>query len=66
MKTEIGVENTDRRKDGEDNIIRRIKINPPTFNGILNLKIFSDWITDLITTLVDIGSQRRIEFDLLG
>jgi len=40
-------ENTDRRTDGEDDIIRRIKIDHPTFSGILNLKIFSDWIADL-------------------
>jgi len=36
------VKNTDRRRYGEDDIIRRIKIDPPTFNGILNPKIFSD------------------------
>jgi len=26
----------------EDDIIRRMKIDPPTFDGILDLKIFSD------------------------
>ena len=41
------VENTDRRRDGENEIIRRIKIDPPTINGILDPKIFSDWISDL-------------------
>ena len=41
------VENTDRHRDGEDDIICRIKIDPLTFNDILNLKIFSDWIADL-------------------
>ena len=41
------MENTDRRRDGVDDIIRKIKIDPPTFNDILDLKIFSDWIADL-------------------
>jgi len=41
------VENIDRRRDGEDDIICRIKINPPTFNEILNSKNFSDWMADL-------------------
>ena len=41
------LKNTDRRKDEKDDIIRKIKINPPTFNGILNPKIFSDWIANL-------------------
>jgi len=41
------VKNTDRHRDGEDDIICRIKIDPPTFNGILNPKFFSDWIADL-------------------
>jgi len=35
-------ENTNRCRNGEDDIIRRIKIDHPTFDGILNLKIFSD------------------------
>ena len=26
------MENTDRHRDGEDDIIRRIKIDPPTLN----------------------------------
>ena len=47
MSPEIGEENTSRRRDGEDDIIRRIKIDPLTFNGILDPKIFSDWIADL-------------------
>jgi len=34
--------NTNRHRDGEDNIIRRIKIDPPTFDGILDPKIFND------------------------
>jgi len=33
------VKNTDRRRDGEDDIISKIKIDPPTFNGIIDLKI---------------------------
>ena len=41
------MENTDRRRDGEDDVIRRIKINPPIFNDILDPKFFSDWIADL-------------------
>jgi len=41
------VANTDRRRDGEDDIIRRIKIDPPTSNGIFDPNIFSDWIADL-------------------
>ena len=40
-------ENTGRRRDGENDIIRRIKIDPPTFNCIFNSKIFSDSIADL-------------------
>ena len=40
------VENIDMRRYGEDDIIRRIKIYPPTFNDILDPKIFSDWIAD--------------------
>jgi len=40
------VENIDMRRYGEDDIIRRIKIYPPTFNDILDPKIFIDWIAD--------------------
>ena len=36
------VETTDRCRDGEDNIIHKIKIDPLTFDGILDPKIFSD------------------------
>ena len=39
--------NTIRRRDGEDDIICRIKIDPPTFDCIFDLKIFSDWMTNL-------------------
>ena len=39
--------NTNRNRDGKDDIIRRIKIDPPTFDGILNPKIFSDWMANL-------------------
>ena len=28
-------------------IIHRIKIDPPTFDGIFDPKFFSDWVTDL-------------------
>ena len=35
-------ENTSRPRTNEDDIIRRIKIDPPTFDGILDPKIFSD------------------------
>ena len=41
------VENTNRRRDREDDIIRRIKVDPLTFDCIIDLKIFSDWMTDL-------------------
>ena len=41
------VENTNRRRDGEVDIIYRIKIDPPTFDGILDPKIFRDWVADL-------------------
>jgi len=41
------VENTDRCRDGENDIICRIKIDPSIFNDILDPKIFSDWIADL-------------------
>ena len=41
------MENIDRRRDGEDDVIRRIKIDPPTFKGILDSKIFNDWKADL-------------------
>jgi len=46
MTLAIG-ENTNKRRDGEDNIIHKIKINPPTFDGINDPKIFSNWMTDL-------------------
>ena len=39
-------ENTNRRKNEEDDIICRIKINPLTFDGTLDSKIFSDWMTN--------------------
>jgi len=35
-------ESISRSKINEDDIIRMIKIHPPTFNGILNPKILSD------------------------
>jgi len=41
------MKNTDRRRDGDDDIIRKIKIDPLMFNGNLEPKIFSDWIADL-------------------
>jgi len=40
-------ESTDWPKINEDDIIRRTKIDTPTFNSILDVKNFSDWITDL-------------------
>jgi len=48
-------ENTNRCRDVEDEIIRRIKIDPLMFDGILDPKIFSDWVTIWITTLIGIG-----------
>ena len=41
------VKNTDRRRDGEDDIISKIKIDPSTFKDILDPEIFSDWIAVL-------------------
>ena len=46
MSPEIG-ENTSRRRDGEGDIIRRVKIDSLTFDSILNPKIFSDWVANL-------------------
>jgi len=43
----MSVKNTNRCRDGEDDIIHKIKIDPSTFNGILDPNIFSDWIADL-------------------
>ena len=40
-------ENTSRRRDGEDDIFRKIKIDSLTFDGILDPKFFSDWIASL-------------------
>jgi len=40
-------ESTNRHKDGEYDIIRRIKIDPLIFDGILDPKIFSDLMVDL-------------------
>ena len=60
------VENIDRHRDGEDDIIHRIKIDPPILDDILELKIFGDWIADLVTILIGIGSQRRVRFGFLG
>jgi len=45
--TQYKRKSTNRHKDGEDDIICRIKINPPTFNSILDPKNFSDWMADL-------------------
>ena len=36
-----------RSKINEDDIIRRIKIDPLTFDDILNPKIFRHWMADL-------------------
>ena len=41
------VKNTNRCRDGENDIIHRVKIDQLTFNRILDLKIFSDWTADL-------------------
>jgi len=42
MTIEIEERTPNRRRDGEDDIICRIKIDPSIFNGILNIKIFSN------------------------
>jgi len=47
MTIEIREENTNRRRDDEDDIIRRIKIDPFTFDGIFDSNIFSDWMAGL-------------------
>jgi len=57
------VKNTNRRRDGEDDIIPRIMIDPP---DILDPKIFSDWIADLDYYFACIDSQKRVKFSLLG
>ena len=40
-------ESTNKLRINEDDIFCRIKIDPPTFDGILDPKFFSDWMTDL-------------------
>ena len=40
-------ENTHRRRDDEDDITHRIKIDPLTFDGIFHPKTFSDWMADI-------------------
>jgi len=45
--TQYRRENTNRLRDGEDDIIGRIKIDPPTFDDILDPKIFINWATEL-------------------
>jgi len=47
MIPEIRVKHTAKRRDGEDDTIRRINIDPQTFNGIIDPKFFSDWIANL-------------------
>ena len=39
-------ENTNRCSDGED-IICKIKVDSLTFHGVLDPKIFSDWMVDV-------------------
>ena len=40
-------ERNSRSKINEDDIILKIKIDSFTFDGIFDLKLFSDWIADL-------------------
>jgi len=40
-------ESSSRPKISKDDIIFRIKIDSPTFGGIFDPKIFSDWMVDL-------------------
>ena len=54
-------ENTNRRRDDEDDIIRRITIDPPMFDGILDSKIFSDWMT-----YIGICLLKKVGLDLVG
>ena len=58
-------DNTNRRRDRED-IIRRIKIDPPPFNGILDPKFFSDWMEYLDYYIDWYIFKRRVGFGLLG
>ena len=40
----IREDSTSRPRNNEYSIIHKIKIDPPTFNGILDPKLFSDWV----------------------
>ena len=40
-------EYANRHRNGEDDIIRKIKIDPLTFDGVFDPKIFSDWMAYL-------------------
>ena len=40
-------ESTSRPKINDDDIIHKIKINPLTFDGIIDPKDFSDWMAEL-------------------
>jgi len=34
-------------RDDDDEIVRRIKVDPPTFYGVHDLKVFSYWLADM-------------------
>jgi len=34
-------------QDDDDEIVRKIKIDPLTFDGVYYLMVFSDWLTDM-------------------
>ena len=59
-------ENINRCGDDEDDIIRRIKIDPPTSDGILHPKNFSDWIADLNYYFDWYKFTEKSRVDLLG
>jgi len=40
-------ESTSMLRNNKDDIIRRIKIDPPTFEGIHDPKVFIDWMAVL-------------------
>ena len=39
--------------DMEDYITRKVKIEGPTFDGTYDPQVFSDWLTDMTTILID-------------
>jgi len=46
-KDETWDESNSRLRDDDDEIVCRIKIEPPTFDGVYDPKVFSDWLADM-------------------